>query len=217
MAEPTERRSNRSSKPKVHFDGQIVQLPRPSGPSIAPKPPARPKPAAKRTKPAAKHTKPTTKPSKSSSTSIIPSNIEPTSLSAIQSLCSGIEGLEIDGMAKKKAKAEEIARLTTLDLKSILEEANPPKEVQFEPFDLGDHRDLKANIPSNIDALDSLALLDLFIPPKLYTIIAKNTNLYDISKDAPTTRTGTNSRNWFPTNEDEIRVLFGILYYVGVH
>jgi hypothetical protein len=210
MAEPIERRSNRSSKPKVHFDGQIAQLPRLSGLSISSKPSARSKPAAKRTKP-------TTKPSKSSSTSIIPSNIKPTSLSAIQSLCSGIEGLEIDGKAKKKAKAEEIARLTTLDLKSIMEEAKPPKEVQFEPFDLGDRRDLKPNIPSNVDASDPLALLDLFIPLEMYTIIAKNTNLYAISKDAPTTQTDTNSRYWFPTNEDEIRVLFGILYYIGVH
>ena len=148
---------------------------------------------------------------------IIPSTTEPTNLGAIQGLCSGIEGLEINEKAKKKAKAEEIAQLTTLDLKSIIEAAKPPKEVQFEPFDPGDRRDPKANIPSNVDALDPLALLDLFIPPKIYAIIAKNTNLYAISKDAPTTRTDTNSRYWFPTNEDEIRVLFGILYYMGVH
>ena len=51
----------------------------------------------------------------------------------------------------------------------------------------------------------------------MYAIIAKNTNLYAISSDAPTTRTETNSQYWFPTNEDEIRVLFGILYYMGVH
>ena len=51
----------------------------------------------------------------------------------------------------------------------------------------------------------------------MYAIIAKNTNLYAISKDALTTRTDANSRYWFPTNEDEIRVLFGILYYMGVH
>ena len=80
------------------------------------------KPFAKRRKPAAKPTKPT----KSSTT---PSTIEPTGLSAIQGLCSRIEKLEIDGKAKKKAKAEEIAQLTTLNLKSIIEEAKPLKEV----------------------------------------------------------------------------------------
>ena len=204
MAERTERRSNRASKPKVHFDGQIAQLPGPLKPSVAPKTPAR-------------HRKPAAKPTKPTKSSIPPSTTEPTNLSAIQDLCSGIEELEIDGKAKKKAKAEEMARLTTLDLKSIMEEAKPLKEVQFEPFNLGDRRDPKANIPSNVDASDPLALLDLFIPPKMYAIIAKNTNLYAISKDAPTTRTDANSRYWFPTNEDEIRVLFGILYYIGVH
>lgn len=85
-----------------------------------------------------------------------------------------------------------------------MEEAKPLKEVQFEPFDPGDRRDSKANIPSNVDALDPLALLDLFSPPKMYAIIAKNTNLYAISKDALTTRTDANSRYWFPTNEGEI-------------
>jgi hypothetical protein len=123
-------------------------------------------------------------------------------------ICSGIKGLEIDKKAKKKAKAEEIARLTTLDLlKSIVEETKPPKEVQFEPFDPGDRRDPKANIPPNVDALGSLALLDLFNPHKMYAI----------SKDALTTRTDTNSRYWFPINEDKIGVLFDILYYMGVY
>ena len=166
-------------------------MPGPSKPSVAPKPPAR------RRKPAAKPTKPT-------KSSTIPSTTEPTGLSAIQGICSRIEGLEINEKAKKKAKAEEMVRLTTLDLRSIMEEAKPLKEVQFEPFDPGDRRDSKANIPSNVDALDPLALLDLFSPPKMYAIIAKNTNLYAISKDALTTRTDANSRYWFPTNEGEI-------------
>jgi hypothetical protein len=148
---------------------------------------------------------------------VLDHSTEPTNLGAIQGLCSRIEGLEINEKAKKKAKAEEIAQLTTLDLKSIIEAAKPPKEVQFEPFDPGDRRDPKANIPSNVDALDPLALLDLFIPLKIYAIITKNTNLYAISKDALTTRTDTNSRYWFLTNKDEIRVLFGILYYISVH
>jgi hypothetical protein len=114
-----------TSKPKVHFDGQIAQLPGPSKPSVAPKPPAR-------------HRKPAAKPTKPTKSSIIPPTTEPTNLSAIQGLCSGIEGFDINGKAKKKARAEEIAQLTTLDLKGIIEEAKPLKEVQIEPFDLGD-------------------------------------------------------------------------------
>jgi hypothetical protein len=39
-----------------------------------------------------------------------------------------------------------------------------PKDVEFEPFEIGDHLDPKPNIPSNIDASNPLALLDLFIP-----------------------------------------------------
>jgi hypothetical protein len=215
MAEPTERRSNRSMKPKVHFDDRIVQS-RPSKPSIAPDAPAKPiKPASKSTaKPKAR---PTTKLPKST-TSTKPSATEPTNLDPVQELCSQTEGLEITNeKARKKAKADEIVRLTALDLKSIMEEAKPPKEVQFKPFNLGDHQDPKANIPSNIDATDPLVLLDLFIPLKMYTTIAENTNLYAISKDAPTSLTKTNSRYWFPTSKDEIQVLFGILYYIGVH
>ncbi len=184
MAKPTECKSNQFSKPKVYFDGQIAQLPRPSKLSVASKPLTRLKPIAKPSKPTIKPTKPTAKPTKLFSTLIILSTIEYTSLSAIQGLCSGIERLEINGKAKKKAKIEKIAWLTILNLKSIMEQVKPPKEVQFELFDSGDHRDPKANIPSNVDALDLLALLDLFIPLEMYTIIVENTNLYVISKDA---------------------------------
>jgi Transposase IS4 len=91
------------------------------------------------------------------------------------------------------------------------------EDVQFEPFLLGDHREPKLNIPSNIDPAKPLALLDLFIPPKIYISIAENTNLYAIAQNAPTTRSSTNSRYWYPTNEYEIRVLFGIFYYMGVY
>jgi hypothetical protein len=98
-----------------------------------------------------------------------------------------------------------------------LEEIKPLKEVEFEPFILGDHREPKVNIPSNIDTTDPLALLDLFIPPEMYATIVANTNLYAISKNAPMARTKSNSRYWWPTNENEIRVLFGILYYIGVY
>jgi hypothetical protein len=91
------------------------------------------------------------------------------------------------------------------------------KEVEYEPLILGDHREPKVNIPSNIDSTDPLALLDLFIPPAMYAIIAENTNLYAISKNASIAPTKSSSRYWWPTHENEIRVLFGILYYMGVH
>jgi hypothetical protein len=62
-----------------------------------------------------------------------------------------------------------------------------------------------------------LALLDLFIPPEIYITIAENTNLYTTTHNAPIVATPTNQRYWWPTNENEIRVLFGILFYIGVH
>ena len=68
MAEPQERRSNRSRKPKIHFDNQITQSSRPSNPSIASKASGKPtnpttKPTQKPLPPAAKFNE---KPSKSS-------------------------------------------------------------------------------------------------------------------------------------------------------
>jgi hypothetical protein len=81
----------------------------------------------------------------------------------------------------------------------------------------GHHRELKVNILSNIDPTDPLALLDLFIPPKIYITIAENTNLYATAYNAPIVATPTNQRYWWPTNENEIRVLFGILFYIGVY
>jgi len=51
----------------------------------------------------------------------------------------------------------------------------------------------------------------------MYTTITENTNLYAISKDALTKPIEINSRYWFFINEDEIRVLFGIFNYMGVH
>ena len=60
MAEPTERRSNRSRKPKVHFDDQIAQPSRPSKSSRAPK--ALAKPTKSTAKPTAKPLKPPLQP-----------------------------------------------------------------------------------------------------------------------------------------------------------
>jgi hypothetical protein len=134
-------------------------------------------------------------------------------------LCSQTEGLDIeeDLKAKKKAKVAEIARLKALGLKGVMEEAKPLKDVQFEPFNPRDHREPKVNLPFNIDPTDPLVLLDLFIPLEIYTTIAANTNLYAIAKNAPTAATDTSTRYWWPTNENEICVLFGILFYIGIH
>jgi hypothetical protein len=92
----------------------------------------------------------------------------------------------------RNTKAIEIARLKALGFKGVMEEVKPLKDVQFEPFNPRDHREPKVNIPSNIDPTDLLALLDLFIPPKIYIIIAENTNLYAIAYNAPTVATLTN-------------------------
>ena len=132
----------------------------------------------------------------------------------------GIESEKEDNIthkAKKKAKAAELAGLKKLPLKDIIKLIPDTKEVIFEPFLPGRFREPEVNIPSNIDATDPLALLDLFIPSEMYVTIAENTNLYAIGNDAPTAPTLTNTRYWWPTNEYEIRVLFGIFYYMGVH
>jgi hypothetical protein len=118
---------------------------------------------------------------------------------------------------KKKAKLAKIGRLTKLGLQGVLEEIKPLKEVEYEPLILGDHWDPKVNILSNIDTTNPLALLDLFIPSAIYTTIAENTNLYTISKNAPIAPSKFHTRYWWPTNENEIRVLFGIFYYMGVY
>jgi hypothetical protein len=214
MAEPTERRSNRSRKPIVHFDDQIAESighSKPKGPVKPTKSTTKPT-----TKPTAKPTanltaKPTTKPTTKPTLNL--SILDP-----IEQLCSQTEELDIKALkAKKKAKAAEMARLTALGLQGVMEEAKPLKEVQFEAFDPGEPREPKLNIPSNIDSTNPLELLDLFIPPEIYTTIAENTNLYAIAHNAPTAPTPTNRRYWWPTNANEIRVLFGIFYYMGVH
>jgi hypothetical protein len=200
MAEPTERRSKCSRKPIVHFDDQIAQSLGPPKSSRAPKPTAKP-----------------LKPPATASASTEPSiSAEPSIPDPVEQLCSQTEELDIeeDPKAQKKAKAIELARLKALGLKGVMEEVKPLKDVQFKPFNPRHHREPKVNIPSNIDPTDPLALLDLFIPLEIYTTIAENTNLYAIAHNAPT---DTNQRYWRPTNENEICVLFGILFYIGVH
>src|SRR5436305_8096074 len=83
----------------------------------------------------------------------------------IEQLCGQIEGLDLEedilrpnNKAKKKAKAEEISRLSKLSLDSIMEEAKDPKDVLFEPFLPGNSREPKVNIPTNIDTSSPLAL-----------------------------------------------------------
>jgi hypothetical protein len=130
MAEPIERRSNRSRKPKVHFDDQIAESIGPSKPS---KPLKSPKCPAKPLNPSAR-----------ASTSAKPSiSTEPSILDPIEQLCSQMEELDIeeDPKAKKKAKAVEIARLEGLGLKGVIEEVKPLKDVQFEPLNPRHHRE----------------------------------------------------------------------------
>jgi hypothetical protein len=185
MAEPIERRSNRSRKPKVHFDDQIAESigpSKPSKPSKSPKCPAKP-----------------LNPSARASASAKPSiSTEPSILDPIEQLCSQTEELDIeeDPKAKKKAKAVEIARLEGLGLKGVMEEVKPLKDIQFEPLNPRYHREPKVNIPSNIDPTDPLALLDLFIPPEIYITIVENTNLYTIAYNALIVTTPTNRRYW---------------------
>src|SRR4030081_2541121 len=185
MAEPSDRRSTRSRKPTVHFDDKIAQS------SVPPKPSKKPKAPPK-------------KPLKSTPPAPATSSAKPIVLDEFEELCSQIEGLDIkDPKAKKKAKAAKIAHLTTLGLQGVMEEAKPLKDVQFEAFDPGVPREPKVNIPSNIDPSNPLALLDLFIPPEIYTTIVENTNLYAIAYDALTTPTPTNWRYWWPIDANE--------------
>jgi len=93
---------------------------------------------------------------------------------------------------KKKAKAAEIACLNRLSLQKVIEETKPLEEVKFKAFDPRERREPKINILDTIDLENPLELLDLFIPFEIYLIIATNTNLYTISKDAQTELTVTN-------------------------
>jgi len=206
----------------VYFDDLIAQSSEPSKPSGAPKAPAKPTKSA--TKPTAKPTAQSTAPTTKSTIEPEPSvelksfieskrsikrsikastkvstkvsteaSTEAPTLDLIEELCSQTEALDIK--VKKKVKAEEVVRLTKLGLKGIIEEVKSITDIPFEPLSLGDHRESKmVNIPPNINPADPLTLLDLFIPLKMYAIIAENTNLYAITKNAPTTRSSTNTR-----------------------
>ena len=75
-----------------------------------------------------------------------------------------------------------------------MEEVRSLKDVQFESFLLGYSRESKLNISLNIDITNSLAVLNLFILPEIYTTIAENTNLYAIIYNTLIIRTFINSR-----------------------
>jgi hypothetical protein len=214
-----QRQSIRQRQPTIPYDERIPQSSKPSKPS---------KPPKASTKPFKLNQKASTSKAKTSDDD------------AIQLLCNKAKVLDIqarqiedvkdsqskqednidsivDKKAMKKAKAEEVARLGKLPFEDIVNMISNTTEVIFEPFSSSRPRDAKVNIPSNIDAANPLALLDLFIPPKMYTIIAENTNLYAIANNASIASTSTNRRYWWPTNANEVRVFYSIFYYMGVH
>jgi len=187
MAELLDQRPTRSRKPKIHFDDIIEQ-------SLAPKNPAKP------TKPPKSAPKSTQKSKKPPTKSIILDSGNDNDDDVVKELCSQALDLDItdDPKAKKntkkKAKAAKIACLAQLSLQSIMDKSKPLKEVKFKAFDPREPREPKANILDTIDPTNLLELLDLFIPPEIYSTIAKNTNLYAIAHNACTTLTSTNKR-----------------------
>src|SRR6266498_1006140 len=104
MAEPKERRSNRSRKPKIHFD-EIAQSSGPSKSSTAPK------------KPSSKFINPITKLTKKPPSVVKPSEspINLLILDPVEDFYSQIAKLDIK--AKKKVKSDEIARLSKFRFK----------------------------------------------------------------------------------------------------
>jgi hypothetical protein len=63
------------------------------------------------------------------------------------------------------------------------------KDVIFKPFLFDIPYNPEVIILNNIDVTNLLALLDLFIPFKMYIIIAENTSLYAITNDIFIART----------------------------
>jgi len=197
-ADLPQRQSTRQKKPTIPFDEQIPQSLKPSKPSKPPKPP-----------------KALTEPFKSTQNAST-SEGETSEDDAIQLLCNKTKVLYIqarqidkeedrqgeqdnlesvsDKKAKKKAMAEAVARLRKLPFEDIVEIIPDVSGVIFKPFSPDCLRDPKVNISCNIDATDPLALLDLFIPSKMYNIIAENTNLYAIANNAPIALTSTNTQ-----------------------
>src|SRR5436305_6497959 len=150
MAELPERRSTHVRKPIIQFADQIVQSAElseaPEASIITTKPSAKLQATAKLTK------VPTTKapakaPTKAKAPAKVPAKAKaPAPTTDIEQLCDQIEGLNFeeedaiepndasDKKGKKKAKAEEIVRLSKLSFIDIMKEAKDPKDVLFEPF-----------------------------------------------------------------------------------
>ena len=68
------------------------------------------------------------------------------------------------------------------------------KNIVFKPFSLGRPREPKVYILLNVDTIDSLALLHLFISLEMFITIAENINLYAITSNALTALISTNKR-----------------------
>src|SRR6266498_4021416 len=87
-------------------------------------------------------------------------------------------------LTKKMKKA-----FTGLILKEIQKRIPNRKIVRFKPFDRGYQREPVALIPDNVNPKDPLQLLNLFISPEIYELIARNTNEYAKTKESLTTAT----------------------------
>jgi hypothetical protein len=119
IAEPIERKSNQSRKPKVYFDDQIAE-------SIGLSKPLKSKGP---TKPTKSIIKPIVKPLNPSARASI--STEPSILDPIKQLYSQTEELDIkeDPKTKKKTKTIEIVYLKTFGLENIIKEIKPLKNI----------------------------------------------------------------------------------------
>jgi hypothetical protein len=87
----------------------------------------------------------------------------------------------------KAAKKKEVSDLKKLDYDKVMEHVKDPKDTPYTPFELGRPQEPEVvNIPPHIDPSKPLDLLDLFIPPEMYGILAENMNKYALLKKANT-------------------------------
>ena len=100
----------------------------------------------------------------------------------------------------KKQQAEKLLR----DIPKLKSVEYDPLNVDFHPASL--------NLPDTIDPDDPLSLFNLFVDGSMCKIITQNSNQYASNKGA----TRPSSRDWTATDDNEIRVLLGILIYMGV-
>jgi len=130
MAEPTERRSMRLRKPKIHFDDQTAQYSGSSEPLKSPK---------SSTKPTAK---PSVEPNPRKGSAKASTKALVSILDLIEELCSQIKELDIQGdpktkkikvkkiaTIKKKTKTEKVVRFSKFNLNNILKEVKVLKDI----------------------------------------------------------------------------------------